>query len=110
VIAGQQAAHPAGRFADLGPHCPDEVCVVGEPEIGGQPGEVAVAVGQAAECGPYPQALPEPRECLAGLRAKHPAQVRLGNPEHVRKPAQPRERRIGYQHIPRRSGEPPVGR
>ena len=62
MLAAEQAPHAAGRVAHLGPHRSCEVCVVGEPEIGGEAGEILVAVGQPVERGAHPQAVPEPGE------------------------------------------------
>ena len=60
------------RFA---PHYAAEVTVIGEADVGGKPGEVALAVSQAIEHVAHAKAHPVARNRMPGRRAKCAAQM-----------------------------------
>ena len=57
------------------PHYAAQVTVIGEADVGGKPGEVALAVSQAIEHVAHTEAHPVARDRMPGLRAKRAAQM-----------------------------------
>ena len=60
------------RFA---PHYAAEVTVIGEADVGGKPGEVALAVSHAIERVAHPKAHPVARDRMPGRCSKRAAEV-----------------------------------
>ena len=56
-------------------HYAAKVTVIGEADVGGKPGEVALAVSHAIERVAHPKAHPVARDRMPGRLAKRPAEV-----------------------------------